>query len=118
MKVAVVGLGHRGPNLVRNLCSIEQCTGVVACDVKIYDKRLAVSDPQDFGEDTLTYRTGDIVPPKIETSELLRLELQDFFSRVEKGERPADRETAAAAVVTAIERAHESLLHRGAPVEI
>ncbi len=33
MKVAVVGLGYWGPNIVRNLHSLDACTEVVACDL-------------------------------------------------------------------------------------
>ena len=32
MKVAVVGLGYWGPNLVRNLHTVDGCTSVVVCD--------------------------------------------------------------------------------------
>lgn len=33
MKIAVVGLGYWGPQLVRNLTHLDQCSQVVACDV-------------------------------------------------------------------------------------
>jgi predicted dehydrogenase len=33
MKIAVVGLGYWGPQLVRNLTYLEQCSQVVACDL-------------------------------------------------------------------------------------
>ncbi len=33
MKIAVVGLGYWGPNLVRNFLSTEQVEGVIACDL-------------------------------------------------------------------------------------
>ena len=32
MRVAVVGLGYWGPNLVRNLSGLDRCSSVVICD--------------------------------------------------------------------------------------
>jgi predicted dehydrogenase len=33
LKIAVIGLGYWGPQLVRNLTQIERCSGIIACDL-------------------------------------------------------------------------------------
>ena len=47
--------------------------------VRIFDSGVVVPDPETFGEYKLTYRTGDIVSPRVEVSEPLLLEMADFF---------------------------------------
>ncbi|HEX2042516.1 MAG TPA: Gfo/Idh/MocA family oxidoreductase [Acidimicrobiales bacterium] len=86
--------------------------------VKIYDKGVKPPDPGDFGEYRLTYRTGDVVSPRVEASEPLRNQLADFLGRVMRGERPDDREEAAVQVVRVVEGAERSLAANGTPVTL
>ena len=46
--------------------------------VRIYDRGLDVKQPENFGEYRMTYRSGDMVAPRIEAHEPLALELEDF----------------------------------------
>ena len=57
--------------------------------VRIYDRGIDFAEPPaNFGEYQLTYRTGDMVAPRIEALEPLGLELQDFASAIREGTTP------------------------------
>ena len=57
--------------------------------VRIYDRGLDFSEPPaNFGEYRLTYRSGDMVAPRIEALEPLSQELQDFASAIREGTTP------------------------------
>jgi predicted dehydrogenase len=86
--------------------------------VKVYDKGVSDPDPQNFLEYKMTYRTGAVVSPFVESVEPLHAELEDFLARVSRRETPGKPEEAAAAVVATIERAEESLREHGAPMPL
>src|SRR5262249_56279518 len=56
--------------------------------VRIFDAGVAVRPPETFGEYRLTYRTGDIVSPRVEPVEPLQLELADFARAIREGAEP------------------------------
>jgi predicted dehydrogenase len=86
--------------------------------VKIYDKGVDILNPEDFGEYRLTYRTGDVVSPRIPVWEPLRHQLETFLSRVENGETPDAREQTAVDIVGVVEAAEISLRNGGKPVTL
>jgi predicted dehydrogenase len=89
--------------------------------IKLYDKGVNVPYQEaadDFGQYKLTYRTGNVVAPRIDTWEPLAAELDDFLRRVAAGETPDEREQTAALVVEIIEAAEESLRSHGRPVDL
>jgi predicted dehydrogenase len=86
--------------------------------VKIFDQGVDFKDPQTFGEYQLSYRTGDIVSPKIPASEPLLLEASHFLECLETGARPLTDGVAGLAVVASLEAADHSLRHGGAPQTI
>lgn len=86
--------------------------------VKIYDKGVDLAVPADFGEYQLTYRTGDIVSPKIAVREPLRAQLDDFLARVIAREVPDAREDRVVDIVGIIEAADRSLRQHGQPVTL
>ena len=45
--------------------------------VRIYDRGFDFTEPANFGEYQLTYRSGDMVVPRLDAAEPLGLELQD-----------------------------------------
>ncbi len=55
--------------------------------VRLFDRGVVYRDPETFGEYHLSYRSGDILSPKIETHEPLVLELGDFVRSILRGER-------------------------------
>ncbi|MBD3278595.1 MAG: gfo/Idh/MocA family oxidoreductase [Candidatus Aegiribacteria sp.] len=77
--------------------------------IKIYDKGVELIEPESFGEYQLTYRTGDIVSPKIGTAEPLSSEMEEFLKSIETGQKPRSSGEEGLAVVRALEMAEESL---------
>jgi predicted dehydrogenase len=82
--------------------------------VKVFDHGVDFRDPQTFGEYQLSYRTGDIVSPKIGGSEPLFVEASHFIECLETGARPITDGAAGLAVVASLEAADHSLRHNGA----
>ena len=86
--------------------------------VRIFDSGASLPDPETFGEFQLTYRTGDIVSPKIEATEPLALEILDFCGAVLDGTTPRSSAELGLDVVQAIEAVDRSLAAGGAPVPV
>lgn len=89
--------------------------------VRIYDRGLDVSTaeaPATFGEYQLTYRSGDIVVPRIEAAEPLGLELADFARAIRTGQEPRSNGALGLEVVRALEAAHLSMERAGDPIEL
>jgi predicted dehydrogenase len=89
--------------------------------VRIYDRGLdvaAVEAPATFGEYQLTYRSGDIVTPRIEAAEPLGLELADFANAIRTGAEPRSNSALGLEIVRALEAAHLSMDRAGDPIEL
>ena len=90
--------------------------------IRVYDSGAEPPNPDDLnapaGSFTWTYRTGDVVSPRLESWEPLRAELEDFLGRVARGVTPGEREEAAVRVVATIEAAERSLRDSGRPVSL
>jgi predicted dehydrogenase len=89
--------------------------------VRIYDRGLDVSlaeAPATFGEYQLTYRSGDIVTPRIEAAEPLGRELADFAHAAQTGAEPRSNSHLGLEVVRALDAAHLSVARAGEPVEL
>lgn len=88
--------------------------------VRIYDRGLDVSKeaPATFGEYRMTYRSGDIVVPRIDAGEPLGLELADFAHAIKTGEEPRSNSRLGLEIVRALEAAHASMDRAGDPVEL
>ena len=56
--------------------------------IRVYDRGMDFVHPTTFGEHQLTYRSGDIVIPRLEAAEPLGLELADFAHAIRTGEQP------------------------------
>ena len=74
-------------------------------------------DPETFGEYRLTYRTGDIVSPRIEAAEPLYLEMADFCAAILCGSEPRSSTDVGVDVVRMIEAVDHSLARDGMRVE-
>lgn len=86
--------------------------------VKIYDRGVDYRDPETFGEFQLSYRTGDILIPKLDTLEPLALEAEEFMAAVLDGRRPRSDGHSGLRVVRALAAAQSSLEKGGHPVEV
>lgn len=86
--------------------------------VKIYDKGVDYKDPETFGEYQLSYRTGDVISPKLDTFEPLRREMEQFLDSCETLRPPKTDGLNGLRVVRALELAEKSLRNGGKVIEI
>jgi predicted dehydrogenase len=86
--------------------------------VRLYDRGMEFSTPESFGEYQLTYRSGDVIIPRVEPAEPLALELQDFARAMLTGSRPVSHAQLGLEVVSAMEGVEQSLLRGGEPVDV
>jgi predicted dehydrogenase len=81
--------------------------------VRIFDQGVVYRDPETFGQYQLSYRTGDIVSPRLDTAEPISAELDHFLDAIRTGEDPDDLLRLARDVVCLIESAEASLTNGG-----
>ncbi len=87
--------------------------------VRIYDRGLDFSEPPaNFGEYRLTYRSGDMVAPRIQALEPLSQELQDFAMAIQTGNTPVSNSRLGLEIVLGLEALEQSLANRGEPVAV
>ena len=86
--------------------------------IRIYDRGMDFTTPSNFGEYQLTYRSGDIITPRLDAAEPLALELGDFAQSIRTGMLPRSHAQLGLEVVLAMEAAEESLRRNGEPVAV
>jgi predicted dehydrogenase len=86
--------------------------------VRVFDSGVAIPNPETFGEYKLTYRTGDILSPRVEAAEPLHLELTDFCSSIRSGTVPRSSAVLGLEVVRMIEAVDASLSLGGARASV
>lgn len=121
--VANVELSWLAPSKLRRTVVVGSEKMVVYDDgapepVRVFDHGVVYRDPETFGEHQLSYRTGDILSPKIGTSEPLLEEMRDFAAAIAHGTEPISSAALARDVVGMIEAADRSLAAGGAEVAI
>jgi predicted dehydrogenase len=82
--------------------------------VKIYDRGVD-RQPASFGEFQLTYRSGDIVSPRVDTTEPLHLECLHWLECIQTGRRPDTSSRTGIEVVRVIQAAERSVRLGGLP---
>jgi predicted dehydrogenase len=82
--------------------------------VKVYDRGVD-RQPASFGEFQLTYRSGDILSPRVDTTEPLHIECAHFLECIRTGREPDTSPDSAVQVVRVIQAAERSLRGGGAP---
>jgi protoporphyrinogen oxidase/predicted dehydrogenase len=121
--VAHVELAWLSPSKLRRTAIVGSKKMVVYDDtasesVRIFDSGATIPDPESFGEYQLSYRTGDIVSPRVEATEPLSLELADFGKAIREGRRPLSSPELGLDVVRTIEAVERSLGQSGIPVRV
>ncbi len=87
--------------------------------VKIYDKGVTVSQsPEAVYEMLVSYRSGDMWAPRLDSTEALQTEALHFIDCVENGTKPETDGAAGLRLVRIVEAAEKSLRARGELVEI
>lgn len=87
--------------------------------VKVYDKGVRVSQsPEDVYEMLVSYRSGDMWAPRLDTTEALHTEALHFIDCIENNKQPETDGHAGLRLVRIVEAAERSLRARGELVEI
>ncbi len=86
--------------------------------VRVFDHGVVYQDPETFGEYQLSYRTGDITSPKLETTEPLAAQIADFVAAARTGAHRPEQARLARDVVQMLETADASLRRGGAEVAV
>jgi predicted dehydrogenase len=86
--------------------------------VRLFDTGVVYRDPQTFGEYHLSYRSGDIVSPRIDSYEPLGLELGDFLQAIRTGQTMEFHTALARSVVRIVEAADRSLTEGGREISL
>jgi predicted dehydrogenase len=121
--IAHVELAWLAPSKLRRTTIVGSKRMVVYDDissepVRIFDSGADLAEPQTFGEYRLSYRTGDIVSPKVPVTEPLALQLADFCRAIRDGSTPRSSAELGLDVVGMIEAVDQSLAAEGRPVEL
>jgi len=82
--------------------------------VRVFDAGVTLRDPATFGEYRMSYRTGDIVSPRVDVAEPLLLELNDFCRSIRTGASPRSSSAIGLDVLRTVEAAERSLAGGGA----
>jgi predicted dehydrogenase len=83
--------------------------------IRIFDAGAELPTPETFGEFRLTYRTGDIVSPKIDAMEPLALEVDDFCAAILDRTETRSSPRLGYEVVRTVEAIERSLQSDGRP---
>jgi predicted dehydrogenase len=115
--VANVELAWLAPSKLRRTTVVGSQKMVVYDDtsaesVRVFDSGVNLPDPESFGEYRLSYRTGDIVSPRIEVAEPLALELEDLCRAIRTGSTLRSTPQLGVEVVRVVEAAERSLAER------
>lgn len=87
--------------------------------VKVYDKGIRVSQsPEDVYEMLVSYRSGDMWAPRLDTTEALHTEALHFIDCIQNNRQPETDGQAGLRLVRIVEAAERSLRARGELVEI
>jgi predicted dehydrogenase len=86
--------------------------------VRLFDQGVVYRDPETFGEYHLSYRSGDVISPRIESCEPLGLQLADFVAAIRTGARMEYHTAIARSVVRLVEAADRSLREAGREVAV
>jgi len=121
--IASVELSWLAPGKLRRTVVVGSKRMVVYEDggaesIKIYDRGVDYKDPETFGEYHLSYRSGDILSPKLSTEEPLALQVADFVRAIRGRERQEQHLRLALDVVRLAEAAQASLASGGDRVSL
>jgi predicted dehydrogenase len=121
--VANVELSWLAPSKLRRTVLVGSEKMVVYDDgapepIRVFDRGIVLGAPESFGEYHLSYRSGDIVCPQLDSCEPLVAELAEFVRAVRQDERLPWELTLARDVVRITEAAERSLTMGGAAVAL
>jgi predicted dehydrogenase len=116
--VANIELSWLAPSKLRRTVVVGSKKMVVYDDgasepIRLFDHGVVYEDPETFGQYQLSYRTGDILSPKLDSYEPLYAELEDFAEAIRSGGGLTAQTRLARDVVQIAEAAERSLQSGG-----
>ncbi len=122
-QIAHIHVSWLDPNKIRQATFVGSRKMLVYDDVsslekiRVYDKGVEkLSHYDNFGEFQLSYRYGDIVIPRVDQTEPLKIEAAHFVACLEGREEPVSDGSVGLQVVEVLERVCESIRQEGKPV--
>jgi len=121
--LAQVQLSWLAPSKLRRTSIVGRQRMVVYDDlepvekVKVYDRGID-REPASFGEFQLTYRSGDILSPRLDTTEPLYIECAHFLECIQTGREPDTSPRSGVEVVRVLQAAERSLRLGGTPQKV
>jgi predicted dehydrogenase len=117
--IAHVELSWLAPSKLRRTTIVGSRQMVVYDDtsnepVRIFDSGVSLPDFGSYGEHRLSYRTGDIISPRIPHDEPLVVEFADFVAAIREGRKPVSHIDLGIDVVRVVEAVERSLDDLGA----
>ena len=106
VKVRTTLIGGRDKMLVWNDLEPDE-------KVRVYDKGVQITSGQGVYDLLVSYRSGDVWSPKVESREALSLELEYFLNCILEDKKPSNDGEAGLRVVRLLESAEQSLQNRG-----
>ena len=86
--------------------------------LKIYDSGVVLKTKEDLYDTLVGYRTGDMLAPKIPTTEALKEEVSHFIDCINKGKEPITGGAMGLELVRLLTLASKSIKQQGTPLEI
>lgn len=81
--------------------------------IKVYDKGVEITSGESVYDLLVSYRSGDVWGPKVDSTEALKVELEYFVECIREGNTPLNDGPAGLRVVRLLEAADQSLHARG-----
>ncbi len=81
--------------------------------IKVYDKGVEIETKEGVYDLLVSYRSGDMWAPKIDSTEALRLEGEHFSNCIKDGKNPINDGRSGLRVVKMLEAANKSLKKKG-----
>jgi predicted dehydrogenase len=124
-RMAHIHVSWLDPNKIREVTFVGSKKMLVYDDVamtekiRIYDKGVDVMPHYDgFDQFHLAYRHGDILIPKIDQAEPLKVETQHFVDCIKGEDKPLSNGRLGIQVVDVLEKACQSIREGGAPIKL
>lgn len=86
--------------------------------IKVYDRGVDVSKPENRNDALIAYRLGDMWAPRLDTTEALRSVVGEFVDCVNTGRRPVTDGVSGLNVVKILEASEMSIKRRGREVKL
>lgn len=86
--------------------------------IKLYDKGVNLKNPETFGEYQLSYRTGEVISPTLDSTEPLLMEANHFMDCMLQDLVPETDGVMGQAVVLALEAASTSMRNSGKFIDV